>query len=88
MYRDVSRAYCLVSKNGKSGVATQSSKVKLVDLKSGSASHTLKGHRQPVLSVRWSTSNEHVLATGGYVHCYRDKVYKAGNPDNSSFIVR
>ena len=55
----IARKHCLVA------VATQSSKVKLVDLKSGSASHTLKGHRQPVLSVRWSTSNEHVLATGG-----------------------
>lgn len=45
--------------------ATQSSIVKLVDLKSGTALHGLLGHQGDVLAVAWSPQNEHVLASAG-----------------------
>lgn len=45
-------------------VAGQSSKVRLIDLKSGAATHTLRGHKKPVVSVKWSTRDEYNLATG------------------------
>ena len=48
-------------------VATQSAKVKLLDIKSGSATHVLRGHRQPVLTTKWSTKEEFLLATGRQV---------------------
>jgi len=50
-------------------VATNSSAVKLVDLKSGSSSHALKGHDTSVYVVRWSPYNEFTLATGRYKNC-------------------
>ena len=46
-------------------VATQSAKLKLLDLKSGSATHTLKGHKKPVVATKWSTKDEFILASGG-----------------------
>lgn len=55
----VATKHCLIS------VACQSSTLKLVDLKSGSATHTLKGHKMAVLCTKWSTSDEFVLASGG-----------------------
>jgi DNA excision repair protein ERCC-8 len=45
--------------------ATQLPSVRLVDLRSGAASHTLAGHAGAVLSVAWSPTKEHELATGG-----------------------
>ncbi|NXG15946.1 ERCC8 protein, partial [Grallaria varia] len=45
-------------------VGTKSPKVQLCDLKSGSSSHILQGHRQAVLAVSWSPRHEYVLATG------------------------
>ncbi|XP_076440823.1 LOW QUALITY PROTEIN: DNA excision repair protein ERCC-8-like [Babylonia areolata] len=39
--------------------------VKLVDVRSGSASHQLKGHKASVLSVQWSSRHEFLLASGG-----------------------
>nr|XP_009925989.1 PREDICTED: DNA excision repair protein ERCC-8-like isoform X2 [Haliaeetus albicilla] len=44
-------------------VGTKSPKVQLCDLKSGSCSHILQGHRQEVLAVSWSPRHEYVLAT-------------------------
>ena len=46
-------------------VASHSSKVHMIDLKTGAATHTLKGHRHPVVTARWSTTEEYVLASGG-----------------------
>uniref|UniRef100_A0A8C4KP30 ERCC excision repair 8, CSA ubiquitin ligase complex subunit n=1 Tax=Dromaius novaehollandiae TaxID=8790 RepID=A0A8C4KP30_DRONO len=44
-------------------VGTKSPKVQLCDLKSGSCSHILQGHRQEVLAVSWSPRHEYILAT-------------------------
>ncbi|XP_027647042.1 DNA excision repair protein ERCC-8 isoform X5 [Falco biarmicus] len=53
----VATNHCLIA------VGTKSPQVQLCDLKSGSCSHTLQGHRQEVLAVSWSTRHEYVLAT-------------------------
>lgn len=45
--------------------ATQHPVVRLVDLRSGSTTHSLPGHSGGVLSVSWSPAQEHVLASGG-----------------------
>ncbi|KAK7100634.1 DNA excision repair protein ERCC-8-like [Littorina saxatilis] len=55
----IARKHCLIA------VGAGRSTVKLVDIKSGSASHQLKGHDAPVYSVRWSSKDEFLLATGG-----------------------
>ncbi|XP_033737189.1 DNA excision repair protein ERCC-8-like [Pecten maximus] len=55
----VATKHCLIS------VACQSSTLKLVDLKSGSATHTLKGHKTSVLCTKWSTRDEFIVASGG-----------------------
>ncbi|ELU06884.1 hypothetical protein CAPTEDRAFT_147072 [Capitella teleta] len=49
---------CLVA------VSTQSSQIKLIDLKTGSATHSLRGHTKAVYSVQWSSRDEHILASG------------------------
>lgn len=54
----IARKHCLVA------VACDASKIFLCDLKSGSSSHVLKGHKKSVVSVCWSTRSEHVLASG------------------------
>lgn len=45
--------------------ATQHPAVRLVDLRSGSSTHSLAGHHGALLSVSWSPTIEHVLASGG-----------------------
>ncbi|XP_052264673.1 DNA excision repair protein ERCC-8-like isoform X2 [Dreissena polymorpha] len=55
----IATKHCLIA------VATNSSTVKLVDLKSGSSTHSLKGHDTSVFVVKWSPHNEFTLATGG-----------------------
>lgn len=55
----VATRHCLIA------VACQSSSVKLVDLKSGSATHNLKGHNKAVFTVKWSPYNEFILASAG-----------------------
>jgi DNA excision repair protein ERCC-8 len=45
--------------------ATQHPAVRLVDLRSGAASHALAGHTGALLTVAWSPVDEHVLASGG-----------------------
>ncbi|XP_034252372.1 DNA excision repair protein ERCC-8-like [Thrips palmi] len=46
-------------------VAGTESIVRLVDLKSGSYSHELRGHESAVLTCRWSPNQEYLLVTGG-----------------------
>ncbi|XP_068521944.1 DNA excision repair protein ERCC-8 isoform X2 [Anas acuta] len=53
----IATKHCLVA------VGTKSPKVQLCDLKSGSCSHILQGHRQEVLAVSWSPRHEYILAT-------------------------
>jgi DNA excision repair protein ERCC-8 len=57
----VATKHCLIA------VGCQSSKLKLVDLKSGSNTHMLKGHRSSIYCVKWSPKEEFILASGGYV---------------------
>lgn len=44
---------------------TEDVQVRLCDMASGAFTHTLSGHRDGVWAVRWSASNEWILATGG-----------------------
>eukprot|EP01137_Pigoraptor_chileana_P020912 Opistho-2@83903 len=44
--------------------ATEDPKVLICDMRTGSASHTLQGHNQPVLAVQWSPRDDQLLATG------------------------
>ncbi|XP_056145369.1 DNA excision repair protein ERCC-8 [Lampris incognitus] len=53
----------IARKHSLIAVGTKDPKIKLCDLKSGSCIHVLQGHRAEVLSVRWSTRYEHILAT-------------------------
>ncbi|CZR59815.1 probable DNA excision repair protein ERCC-8 [Phialocephala subalpina] len=45
--------------------ATQHPAVRLVDLRSGSSTHSLTGHHGALLSMAWSPTLEHILASGG-----------------------
>lgn len=53
-----SKKHCLVA------VGCEDSRVYLCDLKTGSATHILRGHNSAVLSVAWSPTNQFLLATG------------------------
>lgn len=44
--------------------ATQGPNVRLIDLRSGAATHSLAGHSGAVLSTAWSPVTEHLLASG------------------------
>lgn len=44
--------------------ATQHTTVRLIDLRSGLSTHSLAGHNGALLSVAWSPTVEHVLASG------------------------
>lgn len=54
----VATQHCLIA------VGSMSSKIKLCDLKTGSSSHILKGHKGPVVSVQWSNKEEFLLVSG------------------------
>lgn len=45
--------------------ATQHPAIRLVDLRSGFAGHSLAGHSGAILSLAWSPIKEHILASGG-----------------------
>ena len=45
--------------------ASQHPAVRLVDLKSGSSTHSLAGHSGSVLAVAWHPKNENILVSGG-----------------------
>ncbi|KAK0106947.1 hypothetical protein ONS95_003662 [Cadophora gregata] len=45
--------------------ATQHPAVRLVDLRSGSSTHALAGHHGALLSLAWSPTIDHILASGG-----------------------
>lgn len=45
--------------------ATQHPTVRLIDLRSGSSTHSLAGHHGAVVSVAWNPGVEHILASGG-----------------------
>ena len=45
--------------------ATQNPQIRLVDLKSGAAAQVLAGHQGAVMSVAWSPTEDHILASGG-----------------------
>ncbi|XP_075054877.1 DNA excision repair protein ERCC-8 [Mixophyes fleayi] len=53
----------LAAKHSLIAVGTKSPKVQLCDLKSGSCSHILQGHRAEVLSVCWSPRYDYILAS-------------------------
>ncbi|XP_063396376.1 DNA excision repair protein ERCC-8-like [Mytilus trossulus] len=55
----VATKHCLIA------VGCQSSRLKLVDLKSGASSHMLKGHQSSIYCVKWSPKDEFILASGG-----------------------
>lgn len=45
-------------------VATNTNHVRLIDLKSGSSTHELRGHRSSIVSVQWSPVSSSILASG------------------------
>jgi DNA excision repair protein ERCC-8 len=45
-------------------VATDINHIRLVDLRSGSSTHELRGHNESVLVVKWSPTLEYILASG------------------------
>ena len=45
-------------------VATDTNHIRLVDLRSGSSTHELRGHKNSVLSVQWSPNFSSILASG------------------------
>ncbi|XP_033115097.1 DNA excision repair protein ERCC-8-like [Anneissia japonica] len=53
----IAMKHCLIC------VGTASSLVTLCDLRNGSSTHTLKGHKGPVMAVKWSNKDEFQLAT-------------------------
>ncbi|XP_068135171.1 DNA excision repair protein ERCC-8 [Hyperolius riggenbachi] len=53
----------IATKHSLIAVGTKNPKVQLCDLKSGSCSHILQGHRGEVLSVCWSPRYDCILAT-------------------------
>ena len=61
------RIYCHhIGKLNPSQVAvgTDTNHVRLVDLRSGSSTHELRGHKTSVLAVQWSPNLSSVLASG------------------------
>lgn len=64
-----SKIYChqmspVALKHNLVAAGTSKEHVQLIDLKSGCNTHELRGHKGSVLTVAWSTSDEHLLASG------------------------
>ncbi|XP_078485002.1 cockayne syndrome 1 homolog [Ciona intestinalis] len=63
---------CVIHNHHLSPISTQHSliaaasadHIRLADIRSSATSHTLKGHRDTVLCVKWSPKDEYVLASG------------------------
>lgn len=51
-------SHCLIAAGGRE------CKITLCDMNSGSQTHILRGHRKPVMAVRWSPSRDHLLTSG------------------------
>ncbi|CAM9656745.1 DNA excision repair protein ERCC-8 isoform X2 [Lampetra fluviatilis] len=69
IYTFSEKVYChhmspIATQHSLIAVGTSGSKVQLCDLRTGSSTHILNGHRNAVLAARWSTRHEFVLATG------------------------
>lgn len=47
-------------------VASDQPFIRILDLRSGSSSHTLEGHKGKTLSVAWHPNRPYLLASGGY----------------------
>ncbi|GAB6027758.1 DNA excision repair protein ERCC-8 [Chamberlinius hualienensis] len=56
----IATKHCLIA------VGSSSSHVSLIDLKTGSSTQELRGHRNGIVSVKWSSRNEYLLASGGF----------------------
>ncbi|KAJ3018653.1 DNA excision repair protein ERCC-8 [Thoreauomyces humboldtii] len=51
--------------------ATEDQNVRLCDMRSGASTHSMQGHKAPVLAVRWSPREEHMVASAGLDHTAR-----------------
>ena len=54
----------------KVAVATDSNHIRLVDLRSGSSTHELRGHSGNVISVKWSPTSSSILASGKIIFTF------------------
>lgn len=43
--------------------------MELIDLRTGSSTHELRGHKSSILTCNWSPTEEYLLATGGIDQC-------------------
>ncbi|KAK6621675.1 hypothetical protein RUM44_001482 [Polyplax serrata] len=50
-------------------VASSLNFVELIDLRTGSSTHELRGHKSSILTCNWSPTEEYLLATGGIDKC-------------------
>ena len=62
------RVYSIDVCGESSLIATASDQpfIRLLDMRSTSSAHTLRGHKGKTLSVKWHPINENLLASGGY----------------------
>ncbi|XP_041358776.1 DNA excision repair protein ERCC-8-like [Gigantopelta aegis] len=54
----------IATKHTLLAVGCEGSTLKLVDLRAGSSTHMLKGHKSSIFCVKWSTKDEFILASG------------------------
>lgn len=58
----------IASKHTLVAVASDDARIYLCDLRSGSKTHTLRGHQNSVLTAKWSPRNQYIVASGGADH--------------------